>query len=104
MNGMEFRRGALARVAVLGGPVIRMAVTGRRGYVERGGAVEEASWPEHEPGPGDGHHRPVLGAHHVRRPERVPHDDVLAVDVPVGRDVRGQSAAPWALVHEVTGR
>src|ERR1700678_396692 len=81
----------------------RVAVPGRRGYVERGVAVEEAARLQHEAGPGDRHHRPVLQPDDVRRPERVPHDDVLAVDVPVACDVAGQPAA-GVLVHEIAGR
>src|SRR3984957_16377381 len=70
------------------GTSARVAVPARGRHAERGVAVEEAGRPDHEAGPRDRHHRPVLGPDHVRRPERMPHDDVLPVDVPVGRGVR----------------
>src|SRR5947209_18598518 len=55
--------------------VLVVAVLGGR-QVEGGVAVEEAVGPELEPDRGDRHHRPVLGANHVVRGERVPEHPV----------------------------
>src|SRR5690349_7291667 len=60
----------------------RVTVTGAaRRDVEPRVAVEEPDRLEREPGVVDRHDRPVLGPREVGGAERVPHDDVLAVDV-----------------------
>ena len=75
-----------------------------RGDVQGRVAVEEAGGLEGEAAARDRHDRPVFRARDVRGAERVPQDDVGAVDVPVGRDERGDPGSAGVLVHEVPGR
>src|SRR6478736_3344931 len=89
---MARRRPALTcRVAV--------TATGPRD-VERGVAVEEADRLQGEAGVVDGHDRPVLRAREVRQPEGVPHDDVGAVDLAVGRGPGVDAGEARVLVDE----
>src|SRR5229473_4866532 len=88
-------RSAGARAAVRSG--------GRRD-VEGGVAAEEAGGLEAEPAPAHRHHGPVLRPREVRGPERVPEDNVRAVNVLVSRDERGNTRSTGMLVDEVASR
>ena len=55
-----------------------------RGHVQRGVALEEPYRLEQEACRGNRHHRPILRPGNVVMAERVPDDDVLSVDRPVG--------------------
>src|ERR1700730_3118106 len=88
-------RSAGARAAVRSG--------GRRD-VEGGVAAEEAGGLEAEPAPAHRHHGPVLRPREVRGPERVPDDNVRAVNVLVSRDERGHTRSTGMLVDEVASR
>src|SRR5580704_3733940 len=73
-------------------------------YVQSRIAAEEAGRLEREPAAGYRHHRPVLRAREMRRPEGVPQDNVGAVDVAVTGRERGQAGAARMLVDEITRR
>src|SRR5580704_5151171 len=62
------------------------AVAGRGRHVQGGVAVEEPGRLEHEAAAGDRHDGPVLRPRDMGGAERVPEDDVGAVDVAVAGD------------------
>src|SRR6476661_2817283 len=76
-------------------------LVGVGGNVQDRAAVEEALRPQLEADGVHGHDGPVLHPGEVGQAEGVPHHDVLAVDVPVLRDIGGQARAAGVLVHEV---
>src|SRR5262245_58712738 len=62
---------------------------------------EETAWLQHEAGVFDRHYRKILWFAYVRMSERVPHHDVLVVNVTVLTNVLRQSIATRVLVGEV---
>src|SRR3954471_24121568 len=94
------RPGAAPRGAGCADAVCR----GGGGHVQGRVPVEEPHGLELEARVVDRHDRPVLGTWDVGQAEGVPHDEVLAVDVAVGRCVLGQARATAVLVDEVPGR
>src|SRR5205823_3217533 len=72
-------------------------------HVQRRVAVEEARRQQLEARLVDRHHRPLLGAREVRDAERVPEDQVLALQRRVAFGPAAETVAAQALVDVVAG-